>query len=107
VRNDYVRTAWAKGLDGRTIIIRHVLKNSLIPIATLIGLQVSSIISGSVIIETVFNIPGVGRMMVNALFSHDYPIVQGGAFLIASFVIVINVLVDISYGWLDPRIRYR
>jgi peptide/nickel transport system permease protein len=107
VRNDYVRTAWAKGLDERTVIIKHVLKNSLIPIATLIGLQVSSIISGSVLIETVFNIPGVGRMMVNALLSHDYPIVQGGAILIASFVIVINLLVDISYGWLDPRIRYR
>jgi peptide/nickel transport system permease protein len=106
VRNDYVRTAWAKGLDERTVITRHVLKNSLIPIATLIGLQVSSIISGSVLVETVFNVPGVGRMMVNALFSHDYPIVQGGVLLIASFVIVMNLLVDISYGWLDPRIRY-
>lgn len=107
VRNDYVRTAWAKGLEEQTIVTRHVLKNSLIPIATLIGLQVSSIISGSVLVETVFNIPGVGRMMVNALFSHDYPIVQGGALLITSFVVVINLLVDISYGWLDPRIRYR
>jgi peptide/nickel transport system permease protein len=107
VRNDYVRTAWAKGLREQTIVTRHVLRNSLIPIATLIGLQVSSIISGSVLVETVFNIPGVGRMMVNALFSHDYPIIQGGAFLIASFVVVINLLVDISYGWLDPRIRYR
>ncbi len=107
VRNDYVRTAWAKGLREQTIVTRHVLKNSLIPIATLIGLQVSSIISGSVLVETVFNIPGVGRMMVNSLFSHDYPIVQSGAFLIASFIVVINLLVDISYGWLDPRIRYR
>jgi peptide/nickel transport system permease protein len=106
VRNDYVRTAYSKGLRERTIIMRHVLKNSLIPIATLIGLQVSSIISGSVLIETVFNIPGVGRMMVSALFSHDYPIVQGGALIIASFVVAINLLVDISYGWLDPRIRY-
>ena len=107
VRNDYVRTAWAKGLREQTIVTRHVLKNSLIPIATLIGLQVSSIISGSVLVETVFNIPGVGRMMVNSLFSHDYPIVQSGALLIASFIVVINLLVDISYGWLDPRIRYR
>lgn len=107
VRNDYVRTAWAKGLDERTVIMKHVLKNGLIPIATLIGLQISTIISGSVLVETVFNIPGVGRMMVNGLFSHDYPIVQGGALLIASFVVVINLLVDISYGWLDPRIRYR
>jgi peptide/nickel transport system permease protein len=107
VRNDYIRTAWAKGLNEKTIVTRHVLKNSLIPIATLIGLQVSSIISGSVLVESVFNIPGVGRMMVDALFSHDYPIVQGGALLIASFVVVINLLVDISYGWLDPRIRFR
>ncbi len=107
IRYDYIRTAWAKGLKERTVVTRHVLKNSLIPIATLIGLQVSHIIAGSVLVETVFNIPGVGRMMVNALFSHDYPIVQGGAFLIASFVVVINLLVDISYGWLDPRIRYR
>ena len=106
IKNDYVRTAWAKGLNERTVITRHVLKNSLIPIATLIGLKVSSIISGSVLVETVFNIPGVGRMMVNALFSHDYPIVQGGVLLIATFVIVMNLLVDISYGWLDPRIRY-
>jgi peptide/nickel transport system permease protein len=106
IKNDYVRTAWAKGLDERTVITKHVLKNSLIPIATLIGLQVSSIISGSVLVETVFNIPGVGRMMVSALFSHDYPIVQGGVLLIASFVIVMNLIVDISYGWLDPRIRY-
>ncbi len=107
IRNDYVRTALAKGLNERTIIFKHVLKNSLIPIATLIGLQVSSIISGSVLVETVFNIPGVGRMMVNALFSHDYPIVQGGALLIATFVVIINLLVDISYGWLDPRIHYK
>ena len=107
VRNDYVRTAWAKGLDERTVIMKHVLKNGLIPIATLIGLQMSTIISGSVLVETVFNIPGVGRMMVNGLFSHDYPIVQGGVLLIASFVVVMNLLVDISYGWLDPRIRYR
>lgn len=107
IRNDYVRTAWAKGLREQTIVTRHVLRNSLIPIATLIGLQVSSIISGSVLVETVFNIPGVGRMMVESLFTHDYPIVQGGALLIASFVVVINLLVDVSYGWLDPRIRYR
>lgn len=106
IRYDYIRTAWAKGLKERTIITRHVLKNSLIPIATLIGLQVSHIISGSVLIESVFNIPGVGRMMVDALFSHDYPIVQGGALLIATFVVIINLIVDISYGWLDPRIRY-
>jgi peptide/nickel transport system permease protein len=106
IRFDYIRTAWAKGLKQWTIVTKHVLKNSLIPIATLIGLQVSQIISGSVLTETVFNIPGVGRMMVDALFSHDYPIVQGGALLIASFIVVINLIVDISYGWLDPRIGY-
>lgn len=105
IQYDYIRTAWAKGLNERTIITKHVLKNALIPIATLIGLQVSAIISGSVLVETVFNIPGVGRMMVDALFSQDYPIVQSGALLIACFVVVTNLIVDISYGWVDPRIR--
>jgi peptide/nickel transport system permease protein len=106
IRQDYIRTAWAKGLRERTVVIRHILKNSLIPIATLIGLQVAIIFGGSVLVETVFNIPGVGRMMVDAVFAEDYPIVQGGALIIAVIVVVTNILVDISYGWLDPRIRH-
>jgi peptide/nickel transport system permease protein len=105
-RQDYIRTAWSKGLRERSVVMRHILKNSLIPIATLIGLQVAIIFGGSVIVETVFNIPGMGRMMVTAVFNQDYPIVQAGALIIAVIVVITNILVDISYGWLDPRIRH-
>lgn len=106
IQQEYIRTAWAKGLKERSIVINHILKNSLIPIATLIGLQVAIIFGGSVLVETVFNIPGVGRMMVNAVNAQDYPIVQGGALVIAVIVVVTNIIVDISYGWLDPRISH-
>jgi len=105
-RQDYIRTAWAKGLRERVIVIRHILKNGLIPVITLSGMSLSNIIGGSVIIETVFNIPGMGRTAVNAVFAHDYPIVQGCVFVIAITVLLVNLLVDISYGWLHPRIRY-
>jgi peptide/nickel transport system permease protein len=106
VRQDYIRTAWAKGLRERIIIIRHALKNALIPVITQLGLQVGIIIGGSVLIETVFNIPGMGRLMTQAVFGHDYQIVQSGVLIIASVVVLANIIVDISYGWLDPRIRY-
>jgi peptide/nickel transport system permease protein len=106
IQQDYIRTAWSKGLRERTIVIRHILKNGLIPVITFIGLEVSIIIGGSVLVETVFNIPGMGRLMVDALFQKDYPIVQGGCLVIATLVTLINLLVDFSYGWLDPRIRY-
>jgi peptide/nickel transport system permease protein len=106
VQQDYVRTAWSKGLNEQTIVVKHILKNGLIPVITLIGIQVSHIIGGSVLIETVFNIPGMGRLMVEAVFNQDFPIVQGGVLVIATMVILVNLLVDISYGWLDPRIRY-
>jgi peptide/nickel transport system permease protein len=106
LRQDYIRTAWSKGLRERSIVIRHALKNGLIPVITLSGMSLSNIIGGAVIIETVFNIPGMGRMLVNSVFAHDYPIVQGCVFIIAITVLFVNILVDISYGWLDPRIRY-
>ena len=106
LRQDYIRTAWSKGLQERSIVIRHALKNGLIPVITLSGMSLSNIIGGSVIIETVFNIPGMGRTLVNAVFAHDYPIVQGCVFVIAITVLLVNLIVDISYGWLDPRIRY-
>jgi peptide/nickel transport system permease protein len=106
VRQDYIRTAWSKGLRERTIIIKHIMKNGLIPVVTLIGLQVSHIIGGSVLIETVFNIPGMGRLMVEAVFNQDFPTVQGGCLVIASIITLANLCIDISYGWLDPRIRY-
>ena len=106
MHHDYIRTAWSKGFTERYIIFRHALKNSLIPIVTLLGLSFSHIIGGSVLIETVFNIPGLGRMAVNAVFSQDYSVVQGFSFIVAVFILLTNLVVDISYGWLDPRIRY-
>jgi peptide/nickel transport system permease protein len=106
VRQDYIRTAWAKGLKERTIVLRHVIKNSLIPVVTMLGMQVGFIFGGSVLIETVFNIPGVGRMMKDGVFTQDYQIVQSGVLIISAVVIFANLMVDISYGWFDPRIRY-
>jgi peptide/nickel transport system permease protein len=106
LRQDYVRTAWSKGLRERVIVVKHVLKNSLIPVITMVGIQASMIIGGEVIIEKVFNIPGVGRLMVDAVLANDYSIVQGGCLIIATIVVTVNLLVDISYGWLDPRIRF-
>lgn len=106
LRQDYIRTAWAKGLIERTIIIRHALKNSFIPIITLAGMGISGIFGGSVLIETVFNIPGMGRLAVDSLFQHDYPYVQGITLVMTSIVVFSNLLIDLTYGWLDPRIRY-
>jgi len=106
IRQDYIRTARAKGLRERTLVMRHVLKNGLITITTLSGMQLSSIIGGTVLIETVFNIPGMGRLAVDAVRSLDYTVIQAVVLLIAIMVTSINFLVDISYGWLDPRIRY-
>ncbi|HJX12604.1 MAG: peptide ABC transporter [candidate division Zixibacteria bacterium RBG_16_53_22] len=106
VRQDYVRTAWSKGLRERTVVLRHVLKNGLIPVVTVMGVQLSHIIGGSVIIENVFNIPGVGRLMVASVFGQDFQVVQTGILIAGVAVVVVNFFVDISYGWLDPRIRY-
>ena len=106
VRQDYIRTAWSKGLRERVIILRHTIKNAMIPVITILGLQVGLIFGGSVLIETVFNIPGMGRLMATSLFSHDYQIVQAGTLVIAVVVVLSNLIVDISYGWFDPRIRY-
>jgi peptide/nickel transport system permease protein len=106
LQQDYVRTAWSKGLTERAVIFKHALKNSLIPIVTMVGMGISGIIGGSVLIEQVFNIPGMGRLAVDSLFQHDYPYVQGITLLTTTVIVMANLLVDISYGWLDPRIRY-
>jgi peptide/nickel transport system permease protein len=106
MRQDYMRTAWSKGLRERTIIIRHGLKNGLIPIVTLAGMGVPMVIGGAMFIETVFNIPGIGRLAVSSVTSQDYPYVQAITLLVASIVVLVNLVVDIAYGWLDPRIRY-
>jgi peptide/nickel transport system permease protein len=106
IRQDYIRTAWAKGLTEKIIVLRHILKNSLIPVVTMLGLQVGFVFGGSVLIESVFNIPGVGRLMRDGVFTQDYQIVQSGVLIIATVVVLANIVVDISYGWIDPRIRY-
>jgi len=103
---DYVRTAWSKGLRERVVVTRHILKNSLIPVITLLGISIGIIFGGSVIVEQVFNIPGMGRMLVDGIFQRDYVIIQGGTLVIAFMIVLVNLIVDISYGWFDPRIRY-
>jgi peptide/nickel transport system permease protein len=106
MRQDYIRTAWSKGLTERKVVIKHAMKNGLIPVLTFVGLGITNIIGGSVLIETVFNIPGMGRLLVYSILNQDYPVTQGITLIIAVVVVVVNLLVDISYGWLDPRIRY-
>jgi peptide/nickel transport system permease protein len=106
IRQDYIRTAWSKGLRERKIIFRHALKNSLIPVITVLGLHLAFILGGSVIVETVFSIPGIGNLMVSSIFSHDYAVVQTCTFVFAVIVIFANLIVDISYGWLDPKVQY-
>jgi peptide/nickel transport system permease protein len=105
-RQDYIRTAWSKGLHERAIVFKHMLKNSLIPIVTLMGFAVGMIFGGSVFVESVFNIPGMGRLMVNSIFNQDYVVVQATTLIFGAIVLIVNLVVDISYGWLDPRIRY-
>jgi peptide/nickel transport system permease protein len=106
VQQDYIRTAWAKGLEERMIILRHAIKNALIPVITVMGLQVGVIFGGSVLVETVFNISGVGRLMTSSMLQHDFLVVQAVVLIMATVVVLANMAVDISYGWLDPRIKY-
>jgi peptide/nickel transport system permease protein len=106
IKQDYIRTAWAKGLGERVVIFRHALKNGLITIITLSGMGLSMIIGGSVIIEQVFVIPGMGRLTINSILNQDYPYVQAITLIVAAIILLINLLVDLAYGWLDPRIRY-
>ena len=104
---DYIRTAWSKGLKERVVITKHGLKNSLIPVMVLIGLGLSGIVGGSVLVETVFAIPGMGRMAVEAMGNSDFPVIQGVVLVFAVMVLLTNLLVDLSYGWLDPRVQYK
>lgn len=103
---DYIRTAWAKGLKERAIVLRHTLKNGLIPLVANMGFLVASLFAGSVIIETLFNISGVGRLLTTAILGQDYMIVQASTLMMVALITLSNIVVDISYGWLDPRIRY-
>ena len=106
LRQDYIRTAWSKGLRERVVIIRHTLKNALIPVVSLIGLQLPILVGGAVIMENIFNLPGLGRLLVNALNERDYPVVSGVNLFFAAGVMGINLLIDLIYPYLDPRIRY-
>ncbi len=106
IQQDYIRTAWSKGLRESTVIMRHALKNSLIPVITLMGIGLGLVLGGSVLVETVFAIPGIGQLLVTSVFNQDYVVVQSSTVVIAGLIIIFNLIVDISYGWLDPRIRY-
>jgi peptide/nickel transport system permease protein len=107
LREDYIRTAWAKGLRERVIVVRHALKNAMLPVITLIGTEFAFLIGGLVVTETVFTLNGVGRFVVDAVARRDYPVVQALVFLIAFGFVIVNLLVDLTYAWFDPRIRYR
>ncbi len=106
MRQDYVRTAWAKGLRERVVILRHSLKNALIPVLTVVGLLLGTLVSANVVLETIFVIPGIGLWVVNAIGQFDYPVIQGVVLVVAVILVFVNLLVDITYAWLDPRIRY-
>ncbi|HYM69366.1 MAG TPA: ABC transporter permease [bacterium] len=107
VDEDYIRSAYAKGLTRRAVIARHALPNVLIPVVTIVGLQLGNLLAGAVIVETVFAWPGAGRLLVDAISNRDYPVVQVGVLCITAGFILINLLVDLSYAYIDPRIRYR
>jgi peptide/nickel transport system permease protein len=106
LRQDYVRTAWAKGLGERNVVIKHALRNAVIPVVTLLGTQLPLILGGTVVIETIFGLPGVSRFLFDAINQRDYPVIQGVNLLVVSTVVIVNLGVDVLYGVLDPRIRY-
>ncbi len=107
LRQDYIRTAWAKGLRERVVVIRHALKNALIPVITLLGLQMPVLIGGTVIIEEIFCLPGMGRLILSAVQDRDYTIVSGVMLVFGFVMVLINLMVDLTYGYLDPRVHYK
>jgi ABC-type dipeptide/oligopeptide/nickel transport system permease component len=106
LRHEYMTTARAKGLSPRVVLLRHALKNALIPVVTIVGLQFGALLAGTVVIETVFSRPGIGRMVVNAILVKDFPVAQGAILIIATTYVLANLLVDLLYAWLDPRVHY-
>jgi peptide/nickel transport system permease protein len=106
LRQDFIRTAQAKGLKDHAVLYRHALKNAFIPVLTVIGVQIGYLLGGAVIIESIFSLPGMGRFLLDSINNRDYSIVQGGVLFIALIFSVVNLSVDLVYGWLDPRIRY-
>jgi peptide/nickel transport system permease protein len=107
LREDYIRTAWAKGLRESVIITRHALKNAFIPVITIIGQLFSLLLGGTVVVEFVFVLPGVGSLMLDSVLVRDYTLVQGAVMFFATVMVMMNLLVDLTYAWFDPRIRYR
>ena len=106
LRQDYIRTAWAKGLKEKTVVLRHAIKNALIPVVTLVGLQLPLVVGGAVIMENLFNLPGLGRLLVDALSDRDYPVVSGVNLFFACVVLLNNLFIDLLYAYLEPRVRY-
>ena len=106
MRQDYIRTAWAKGLRERVVIMKHSLKNAVIPVVTVLGIQIAQIVGATVIIETIFGLPGMGRFLFDAIMQRDYPVIQGVNLIIVSMIVLLNLGVDALYAVLDPRIRY-
>ena len=107
LNSDYIKMVQAKGMPTRIVIWKHALKNASIPIVTIIGIELGTLLGGSVITETIFAWPGVGRLSVQAIFNRDYPVVQAAVFILASTFVLLNFVVDLAYTWLDPRIRFR
>ena len=107
LRQDYIRTAWSKGLKERAVVIRHAIKNALIPVVTLVGLQLPILVGGSVIMENIFNLPGLGRLLLDSLINRDYPVVSGVNLVFATAVVGNNLMIDLIYPYLDPRVRHR
>ena len=106
MNQNFIRTAKAKGLKDHAVLYRHALKNAFIPVLTVIGVQIGYLLGGAVIIESIFSLPGMGRFLLDSINNRDYSIVQGGVLFIALIFSVVNLAVDLVYGWLDPRIRY-
>jgi peptide/nickel transport system permease protein len=107
LRQDYIRTAWAKGLKEKVIVVRHALKNGLFPVITQIGIQVPFVLGGTVILENIFMLPGMGRLIISAIEHRDYPLVSGVMLVLGAILVLTNLLVDLTYAFLDPRVRYR
>lgn len=107
LRKDYIRTAWAKGLRERSIVIRHAMKNALIPVITIVGLQVPVLLAGTVIIEQIFSLPGMGQLLINSITMRDYPTISGVLLVVAGVMVLVNLGIDLTYGLLDPRIHYK
>jgi peptide/nickel transport system permease protein len=107
LRQDYIRTAWSKGMRERRVVLKHALKNAVIPVITIVGIEIGQVIGGTVVFETIFGLPGMGRFLFDAINQRDYPVVQGVNLLVASIIVFVNLLVDLTYAYLDPRIRYQ